>query len=116
MPNAIQIASLFLDIFCEKVMSQIFGTFFDRFQITIMYSLTFSDSTSSNPRRKSERIKRIVEVNYQEQTEKMISGKTAFCLHFLQFQIFAGHPWLVKLSTSNPYSPKEIFWQRLKST
>ena len=81
MPNAIQIASLFLDIFCEKVMSQIFGTFFDRFQITIMYSLTFSDSTSSNPRRKSERIKRIVEVNYQEQTEKMISGKSAFCYH-----------------------------------
>merc|ERR1712008_589240 len=29
-------------------------------------------STSSNPRRKSERIKRNVEVNYQEQTEKMI--------------------------------------------
>ena len=74
----------------KKVISRIFGTFFDRFQRTIMYSLTFSDSTSSNPRRKSERIKRIVEVNYQEQTEKMISGKTAFCLHFLQFQIFAG--------------------------
>ena len=54
--------------------------------LTIMYSLTFSDSTSSNPRRKSERIKRIVEVNYQEQTEKMISGKSAFCLHF---QIFS---------------------------
>ena len=70
----------------KKVISQIFGTFFDRFQRTIMYSLTFSDSTSSNPRRKSERIKRIVEVNYQEQTEKMISGKSAFCLHFQKLE------------------------------